>query len=170
MKKDKTKELQQMVEKKSKTIIRYKARKGAHISNVQAEIYGKRLIELVEKYNGKVMTDQIVEDAQNKKSPLHSYFEWDDKIASKKYRKYQAITLKNSIVQIKIIEEKGLAKEVDVPILVHVVLHEDDEDKKCYVTLERTLSEKDLRNQHISKILSHLQNVQYYLQLLQMIE
>lgn len=149
---------------------RYKARKGAHLSNAKAEIYGKRLIELVKKYNGKVMTVQIVEDARNEKSPLHDYFEWDDKVASEEYRKYQAICLKNSIVQIKIIKEKGAEKEIEVPILIHVTLSSNDEEEECYVTLERTLNEKDLRNQHISKILTHLQNVQYYLQLLQEIK
>jgi len=116
------------------------------------------------------MTAQIVDDAQNKKSPLHDYFEWDDGIAAEEYRKHQARQLKNSIVQIKIIKERGSEKEIEVPILIHVILHENDEPKECYVTLERTLKEKDLRNQHISKILSHLQNVQYYLQLLQEIE
>lgn len=170
MKKDKTRELQQMVVKSAKASIQYKARNGAHLSDAQAEIYGKRLIELVEKYNGKVMTVQIVEDARKKESPLHGYFEWDDKIASEEYRKYQARRLKNSIVQIKIIKEKGSDKEIEVPILIHVILREDDEAEECYVTLERTLKEKDLRNQHISKLLSHLQNVQYYLQLLREME
>jgi len=150
--------------------MRYKARKGAHISDAQAELYGKRLIELVEKYNGEVMTTQIVEDARNKKSPLHDYFEWDNGIAAEEYRKHQARQLKNSIVQIKIIKGRGSDNEIEVPILIHVILHENDEAKECYVTLERTLKERDLRNQHISKILSHLQNVQYYLQLLQEIE
>lgn len=157
---------------KKQSEIQYKARKGAHISDEQAKKYGKRLMELVEIYNGKLMTTQIVKDARNKKSPLHDYFEWDDKIASEEYRKHQAISLKNAIVQVKIIKEKGLEKDIEVPVLVHVVLREDDEEKgcECYVTLERTLKEKDLRNQHISKILIHLQNVQNYLRLLQEIE
>ena len=148
----------------------FKARKGAHISDAQAEIYGKRLIELVEKYNGKVKTVQIVKEARKKKSPLHDYFEWDDGIASEEYRKYQARRLKGSIVQIKIIGKKGSESEIEVPILVHVTLNEDDKETECYVTLERTLSEKDLRNQHISKILSHLENIQHYLMLLQTLE
>ncbi len=87
---------------KKKHEIRYKARKGAHISDEQAIIYGKRLIKLVEKYNGKLLTVQIVEDARNKKSPLHEYFEWDDVVASGEYRKHQARQLKNSIVQVRI--------------------------------------------------------------------
>lgn len=90
--------------------IQYKARNGAHVSDAQAEIYGKRLMELVEKYNGKVMTVQVVKDARNKKSPLHDYFEWDNTIAGEEYRKHQAILLIDSIVQIKTIKEKGSNK------------------------------------------------------------
>lgn len=42
---------------------------------------------------GKITPEQLVEAARSEGSPLHRYFEWDDKEAADKYRLMQARTL-----------------------------------------------------------------------------
>lgn len=48
------------------------------------------LDRLVAKHGGTVTPEQVVRFAKNPKTALHSYFEWDDKVAGEKYRLEQA--------------------------------------------------------------------------------
>jgi len=149
--------------------IKYKARKGSRISDKQAEIYGKCIQQLINKYNGRVTTNQIVEDAEDIISPLHDFFKWDNTEAAELYRKHQARLLKNSIVEVWIVEKNKNKKEYTVASFVNVKekIEDSEETEQCYVTLERTLSERDFRNQTISKLLLHLEHMQIFLRLLQ---
>lgn len=59
---------------------------------VPAQVVGERF-EKIEKKHGKLTNELVLEDARSTSSPLHSLIEWDDKIASHKYRLYQATLL-----------------------------------------------------------------------------
>lgn len=53
----------------------------------------------IEKANGGLVTpDAVVADARNQKSPLHSYFEWDDTKAAHAHRLTQARALITSVM------------------------------------------------------------------------
>jgi hypothetical protein len=68
----------------------FKAGKGSSFDDEKAQVYGEFLWKMREE-NGDVLTPhQIVDKAKPKNSPIHEYFEWDDGIASEKYRIWQA--------------------------------------------------------------------------------
>ena len=151
---------------------RYKARSGAHISDEQAQKYGSHLEKLMKKLNGKVTTEQIVEDAKKKKSPIHEYFEWNDTKAAGEYRKHQARLLKNSIVVV----EKIRDEEVEMPAFIHYEAETNEKEgngekkERYYVSLDTAMSDSKIRKQYLQKTIHHLKNVQYYLELLQEFE
>ena len=48
---------------------------------------------LAEKHGGTITPEIILADAKRKRSPLHSFFCWDDNAAANEYRRIQAATL-----------------------------------------------------------------------------
>ena len=58
---------------------------------------GARIAVLMARHGGQVEAEDILKDAQKKNSPLHSFFEWDDKTAAHEYRLTQAREIIRSI-------------------------------------------------------------------------
>lgn len=56
-----------------------------------------RLQRLIVKNNGRITPDAVIADAQDKESPLHGVFEWDDSKAAHQYRLEQARELIRSV-------------------------------------------------------------------------
>lgn len=75
----------------------YEAAPGSHLSNEQAQRYGKRIDELRRKY-GYASAEMIVEDAKNPDSPFHDYFIWDTDEAAYHHWLSQARYILRSIV------------------------------------------------------------------------
>lgn len=65
-----------------------------------ANIVGAHIELLREKLKGELTPEDILEDARNDNSPLHSFFEWDDSAAAEQYRLQQARGLIRSVVAI----------------------------------------------------------------------
>lgn len=85
----------------------FKKRLGARaISTKDAQPYGEELYSLAKEKGGKLTPQYVVEKAKSKKSVLHNYFTWDDTIAAKEYRIYQARKLMGAI-EIVIETDKG---------------------------------------------------------------
>lgn len=82
----------------------YKARPKSHISDEDAQIIGPEIERLRDLGNSSAPS--IVREAEVPASPLHSYFEWDDTEAGRRYREHQARILARSIV-ITVIDQKG---------------------------------------------------------------
>lgn len=61
-------------------------------------------LQLLYDHYGELTPSIIVDEARPKTSPLHTYFEWDNKIAGEKYRQQQASDL---IRKVKITYQKG---------------------------------------------------------------
>lgn len=61
--------------------------------------------------SGRLTPAAVVEDAMNEESPLHSYFEWDDNEAARKYRLTQARRLIRS-VEVVIVSDKRIMSTV----------------------------------------------------------
>jgi hypothetical protein len=61
---------------------------------------GTHLELLRKQFKGELTPKDVVEDARNPNSPLHSFFEWDDSAAAEQYRLKQARGLIRSVVAI----------------------------------------------------------------------
>lgn len=61
---------------------------------------GDHLELLRQEYKGELTPKDVVDDARNPNSPLHSHFEWDDGEAAEAYRLSQARNLIRSVVAI----------------------------------------------------------------------
>lgn len=66
----------------------------------EAAIVGAHLEMLREKFKGEITPEDILADAKNDNSPLHSFFEWSDGVAAHQYRLQQARGLIRSVVAI----------------------------------------------------------------------
>lgn len=67
----------------------YTWRPGARLRG-DAQVVGELLDDLVKEHGGQLRPGQILKAATPKGSPLHGYFEWNDKRAANKYRLSQA--------------------------------------------------------------------------------
>lgn len=77
------------------TIKEYVARSGSEFSHKDAAIIGPVLKSLSEQ--GGVTARDVLDTARSKNSPLHAYFQWDDKVAADEHRLYQARSMLRSI-------------------------------------------------------------------------
>ena len=128
----------------------YGATKGATFGKERAQIYGKAL-EDIERKKGKITPKAVVDEARDKSSPLHDYFDWDVSTASEKYWLYQARTLINHITVV-VNYETG-----DEQKAFFNVREEMEDAKTVYVNIERALSDRDMRGQILQNALAELQ-------------
>lgn len=96
----------------------------------------ERLREL-EQANGRLIPSDVVEEARNPESPLHSHFEWDNSEAATKYRLLQAGVLIRSV--------KLEITVRDVPLSVVGYVRDPDLDTKTagYRNVINIRSEED---------------------------
>jgi hypothetical protein len=129
--------------------------KGSILTAEQAQKYGSHIAVLIEENNGSIIAAQIVDDAKKKTSPLNDYFEWNDKRAANRWRLRQAAHLLRSI-QVMIKDDEGMETETRA---FHNVTIDDSyamEPERVNVTVQRVLSEDNLREQIIDKALKQL--------------
>lgn len=119
----------------------YKPVEGSILTDDQAETYGRHLSQLKTE-NGGLRPEDVVEDARDPESPMHSWFEWDDTEAAEKYRCTQAYYLFRNINVVLTVNEE----EVTTRAFYNVVVKE-----RVYVTVGKVLTEDDLREQVIEK-------------------
>lgn len=130
--------------------MKYKARKGAMFGNKKAQIYGEALEEISTKYGGTITPQEVVKEARNNKSPLHDYFEWDDKKAGKEYRIWQGRMLINSIEVT--VTYNGTTKERKR--YLNVRTEDDEEISRTYVVVENALTNKKMRKHILQNAIS----------------
>lgn len=82
-----------------------------------ANAVGMHLEMLREKFKGELTPNDVVDDARNHNSPLHSFFEWDDTEAAQQWRLQQARGLIRAVVAI-IVDDKEPARRIQA--FVHV--------------------------------------------------
>jgi|SRR3990167_407859 len=146
----------------------YKARKGSRISDDDAQIYGDRLSILVEENNGLLSPEIVVDDAKNPDSPLHDYFNWDDKVEAVRHRVHMARLLISSIA---VVIEREEIPIKNVPISVsrndrpieprafnNVRVYKNEISDRGYTTLLNVLTDEDLRKQTVIKALRELRS------------
>lgn len=73
-------------------------------------IVGNHLELLRKESHGELTPDDVLKDARNDNSPLHSYFEWSDTEAAQQYRLSQARGLIRAVVAIYVSDDKPAQK------------------------------------------------------------
>jgi len=115
--------------------------------------------ELLEIQKSKGLTpEEIVESAKSKKSSLHNLFDWEDSVASEKWRLHQARVLVNEVRVV--IEEKEYYAFENVSIRIESSKKDGKESSIEYIReykpVVEILSNESLRKQIINSALNHL--------------
>ncbi len=133
---------------------KYKARKGSKFQKKDAQVIGETIEKLKEK-KGYVKTEDIVESARIKKSPLHKYFEWDNSKAAQKYRLQQARGMISSVVEVIVVSEE----KVEQRSFFSVTAKTNGNSEKVYVTLKDAVETTDYRKQLLNQAITTLENL-----------
>lgn len=103
---------------------------------------GRELEEIRrESEDGRLTPEAVVERAKDRRSELHSMFEWDDKRAAERFRLSQARTIIHSI---RVLKNTGGAQQVQ-RLYVHV--RKDESAERGYVTIRQASSDEELARQ-----------------------
>lgn len=84
-----------------------RAFKGADKADPQT--IGRALERITKEAGGELTPSAVVADAKNNRSPLHRFFEWDDRKAAEHYRLDQARSLIRS-VHVEVDTESGMSR------------------------------------------------------------
>lgn len=117
------------------------------------KVVAKELNRILKRNKNKLTAELVVEDARDPKSPLHSYFTWDDTEAGAKWRLWEAQHMIRSVkVEYTTRENK--------PVLIRGFFNvqsnghgpingeeSDVENRRYYVTSDRALSNPSYREQ-----------------------
>jgi hypothetical protein len=121
----------------------YTAAEGAQFSDAQAAIYGP-CIEAIKKREGRATPETIVDEARDEESPLHDYFEWNNRVAGEGYRLGQARELCNHLRVV--IRKDG--EETRQKAFYHVhVQNADGKSSRGYVGIEEVSTDAVLHEQ-----------------------
>ena len=71
-----------------------------------ANIVGNHIELLRKEQHGELTPEDVLKDAKNPNSPLHSFFEWDDGAAADQHRLHQARGLIRAVVAVYVSEDK----------------------------------------------------------------
>lgn len=132
--------------------IKYSAANGARLSDSQAAIFGERITQLSEK-QGFVTPKMVLDDARKPSSPMHEYFDWDNKKAAECWRIEQAKYLIRNIVVTVVNEE---CQEVRHFFSITPTEGMKTDATKVYVTLNSVLSDDNKRKEVVAYALREL--------------
>ena len=111
--------------------------------SVPAQAAGERLKE-IEKRDGSVTPQAVVEDARPEDSVLHSAFEWNNEKAAEAYRIHQAGLLIRCIV---VAPEKGDKSEEPVRLFVNTKPTDDGQKKPgLYINFRSAMENPESRS------------------------
>ena len=127
----------------------YKAVAGSNLDDEAARVVGRALARLV-KAHGEVTPEIVLDEASKDTSPLHSYFDWDDKTAAVAYRIEQAKHLIRSIKVV--VEADGDGEDIEVRAFVSV----ESDSRRRYQTIDTALNDVGFRKQIIEDALNGL--------------
>ncbi|MCM0751538.1 hypothetical protein DEA98_10040 [Brucella pseudogrignonensis] len=132
--------------------------KGANTS--APELVGEHLETIRKAKDGKLTPDDVVADARNPNSPLHSFFEWDDSAAAHEHRLRQARQLiRTVVVRYQEVESKEPIRayvNVRSPISDNRNEPDSDEPRQYYTDTVEALSAPDMRRAVLLRAKSEL--------------
>ena len=109
---------------------------GAHMD---AGEVGSHLELLRQEQHGELTPEDVVKDARNPNSPLHSHFEWDDTRAAEQHRLNQARNLIRSVVAIYTSDKKPAQR-------VRAFVHVPEKGAPHYRSTDHAMSQTKTRN------------------------
>lgn len=130
---------------------KYKWSNAGGIRSLKAQAVGEELERIRTRHRGKLRNLDVIEEARDKRSALHKYFDWDDTSAAAKWRLEQAGLLIRSI---EVVVEVAKGKARDLRAFVSVKRQGD----RSYTSLADAMSDDDLRAQVLSDALRELQS------------
>jgi len=133
--------------------IKYKAKKGARLSDRKAQIFGERIEYLTNGMRRGIQPVDLIQDGQSKKSPFHTYFEWNDKVAGHEHRLHQARYVLHSIVQE--VHIKGVPHDQRSFFCVKDV----KTDENIYITVEKAVNNPTHRTELLNKMIAQLESI-----------
>ena len=122
---------------------------GGYHFPVSADIVGQQC-EQIEKEEGTVTKQNLVDYSRDDKSELHCLFEWDDQIAGEAYRREQAGRILSSL---KMVVLKSDAKQVKVKAYVNV----SEEKTAKYMNIELARQDADKMNVVLQNAIREMQ-------------
>ena len=126
---------------------------GAHFqkgANVDAGKVGEHMELIRRECNGEIRPQDVVADARNANSPLHSFFEWNDGEAAEQYRLSQARGLIRAVVAIYRQEDKP-------PVRMNAYIHFSEPGTPHYREASQAMSIPASRDVVLRRALQELQ-------------
>lgn len=129
----------------------YKYEWGGYKYSVPAQVVGEEC-ERIEKENGSLTCESLVDSARSKSSAIHGLFEWNNKIAGEKWRLQQAKTILCCLkVTVTDVEEQ-------TPVKVRAFLNANPTDARAeYFNIQKTLADVNLMSGVLSRAKKELQ-------------
>lgn len=119
-----------------------------------ADEVGRHLEALAEEKGGLVSTDDVLDDARDPRSPVHSIIEWDDETAAEKYRHWQTRALMGAIVRVAIETDGKKQREIVVRNFVNVQV----DGQRYYSPMVHVIKEGALSDQYIGQLEGQLKS------------
>lgn len=121
----------------------------AKVEETKREIALPVLEEIRQRHNGLLRAEDVVSEAEDERSPIHDYFNWDDSEAAHQYRLWQA----RQLITIIVMKLPDSRKSVQM----YVSLHGDrNMPGGAYRGIIEVMSEPTLRYQLIQEALNDL--------------
>lgn len=115
----------------------------------EASVVGAHIEMLREKFRGEITPEDVLDDAKNPNSPLHSFFEWNDGAAAHQHRLQQARGLIRSVVAIYVREDRPAIK-------AKAYVHIPQGDTSHYRETTHAMSQKSTREVVLKRALEEL--------------
>ena len=129
--------------------VRYAWRPGSRIS-LDPDKAGREL-EQIERKEGALTPETVLERARSNNSSLHDHFEWDDSVAAEQHRLSQAGELIRSITVD--VSRSNLESAKPIRAFVNVV----EREERHYVSTARAMGDDELRRQVLAKAWADLE-------------
>lgn len=129
----------------------YQWAEGFPNRGAKADVVGRQIERLRKANGGDVTEEVVVAAAEDAKSVLHPFFEWNDRKAAHEFRLNQGRTLIRSI---KIVTTES----PDTPIRAFWSVRRDADSPRVYTSIQVALADDDLRGQLIADAMRELES------------
>lgn len=113
------------------------------------KIVGEHLELLRVQCNGELTPEDVVKDAENPNSPLHSFFEWKNSKAAHQYRLQQARGLIRTVVAVYVQDDKPAVR-------TRAYVHIPEGSTPHYRSADHAMSQKKTRDLVLDRALGEL--------------
>lgn len=119
-------------------------------ANAKAAEVGEHLDLLRRQQHGELTPEDVVEDAKNANSPLHSFFEWSDSKAAHEHRLHQARGLIRSVVAVYV-------DDVKPAVRTRAFVHVPESSAPHYRSADHAMSQEKTRDMVLKQAWRELQ-------------